>query len=359
MEMTSRERLLAAIRGEETDRVPWSPFLAYYWEHQSAERQAAGQVRYMQQLGADPLLRGFHTLFDTKLENCTRTERLEGCKRYTVYETPVGTLEEEHTLSEGANSWFLTKHPVETEEDFKVLQYITEHTLLTENIASFEADKAAIGEGGLYLPVIGLSLKTGFQSLVEHWCGTENLVYALCDFPEVVEECLAVMGEKDNASLEISLNSSADGFIFWEDSSTTNINPDLFSRYTAPQINAWGRRIHADGRFLVHHACGHLRDLLPLMAKTEADIIESISPPPTGNIDLPEAITKLPEAMGLIGGLEPVFLENCTMEQLDARVEELLTAMKGRRFVLANSDSCPPGVAREKFLRVSEAVRRY
>jgi len=194
---------------------------------------------------------------------------------------------------------------------------------------------------------------------VEHWCGTENLVYALCDFPEIVEECLAAMGEKDNESLEISLRSSADGFIFWEDSSTTNISPDLFSRYTAPQVNAWGKRIHADGRLLVHHACGHLRDLLPLMAKTEADIIESISPPPTGNIDLPEAISKLPESKGLIGGLEPVFLETCTMEQLDARVEELLTAMKGRRFVLANSDSCPPGVAHEKFLRVSEAVRRY
>ena len=31
--MKSKQRLLSAIRGEPVDRIPWSPFLAYYWEH--------------------------------------------------------------------------------------------------------------------------------------------------------------------------------------------------------------------------------------------------------------------------------------------------------------------------------------
>lgn len=31
-EMTSKQRLLAAIRGEEVDHVPFSPFLAYYFD---------------------------------------------------------------------------------------------------------------------------------------------------------------------------------------------------------------------------------------------------------------------------------------------------------------------------------------
>ena len=33
MEMTAKERILNAVTGKEIDRVPWSPFLAYYWEH--------------------------------------------------------------------------------------------------------------------------------------------------------------------------------------------------------------------------------------------------------------------------------------------------------------------------------------
>ena len=104
------------------------------------------------------------------------------------------------------------------------------------------------GEDGLCLPVIGLYSKTAFQSMVERWCGTVDLVYALYDFPEVVEECLSVIQEKDMETVKNALKSSAEGFIFWEDSSTTNINPDMFEQYTAPEINQWGKMIHDSGK---------------------------------------------------------------------------------------------------------------
>ena len=29
--MTAKERILNAVTGKPVDRVPWSPFLAYYW----------------------------------------------------------------------------------------------------------------------------------------------------------------------------------------------------------------------------------------------------------------------------------------------------------------------------------------
>lgn len=60
----------------------------------------------------------------------------------------------------------------------------------------------------------------------------------------------------------------------------------------------------------------------------------------------------------LIGGIEPVFFERCGMETLEARVHALLALGKKRRYVLANSDSCPPGVEAWKFRAVSEMVRR-
>ena len=39
MEMTPKRRLLAAIRGEEVDHVPFSPFLAYYFDFLPKETQ--------------------------------------------------------------------------------------------------------------------------------------------------------------------------------------------------------------------------------------------------------------------------------------------------------------------------------
>ena len=208
------------------------------------------------------------------------------------------------------------------------------------------------------LPLLGVHGKTAFQSLVEQWVGTENLVYMLYDEPEVVEECLAVMQTRDEETVRISVNTAADGFIFWEDSSTTNISPAMFAKYTKPEIDRWGELVHGAGKLLVHHACGHLKDLLPLMARSNIDAIESISPPPTGNVTLQEAAAILPEHIALIGGLEPVRLMNGTVESVCTDAMELMRDLAGRRFVLANSDSCPPNVEYEKFLAVTDLVRR-
>lgn len=52
--MAPKERLLAAIQGKSTDRTPWSPFLAYWWEAQSENVTKQGQLAYMESVGADP-----------------------------------------------------------------------------------------------------------------------------------------------------------------------------------------------------------------------------------------------------------------------------------------------------------------
>ena len=67
MKMTSRERLLAALRGNEVDRLPWSPFLAYWWDYQPQAIQERGQVAFLREIGADALLRGFITAYRSLL----------------------------------------------------------------------------------------------------------------------------------------------------------------------------------------------------------------------------------------------------------------------------------------------------
>ena len=356
--MKSRQRLLGAIRGEEIDRIPWSPFLAYYWESLPKEVQEQGQFKYLKEMGADPLLRGFHQLTKCRYRNCQLEERRAGKEFFRSYVTPVGTLKERYVYSEDGDTSFLVDHPVETVEQFKTLQYLYENLEIIPDQARFEEAFTRYGDDALILPVVGVNMKTAFQSLVEHWVGTVNLVYALSDNPETVEECLAVMRARDEETVRVCINSSADGFIFWEDSSTTNISPAYFKKYTKPQIDDWGRKIHKAGKLLIHHACGHIRDLLPLMGESEIDAVESISPPPTGNVTLKEADSILPEHIALIGGLEPVRLLKGTKDEVCMDAMDLLRDMKNRRYVLANSDSCPPGVEYEKFLAVTELVHK-
>ena len=86
--------------------------------------------------------------------------------------------------------------------------------------------------------------------------------------------------------------------------------------------------------------------------------MESISPPPTGNVTLEEANNILPPQVGLIGGIEPVQFLNASVEELLEYVDNVCHRMKGRGFVLANSDSCPPGVEYEKFVKIAQFVKK-
>lgn len=367
--MTPRQRLHAAIEGQPVDRVPWSPFLAYWWECQPIERQESGQIRFLREIGADALLRGFGFPFVCSdilgLREYEVVDEIPGCKicrtvkgplEKIEYETPVGTLTTVTQFSPEGNTKFVVEHPLRTAEDCKILSYLVERMLIRSNYETVRAAIDEVGEHGIHVPVLSPFQKTPFQSLVEHFMGTQQLAYALADYPEDVEALLAVMSERAMEAVEIAIDSPADTFITWEDTSTTNMSPTQFSCYVLPDLNRWGQRIHAAGKHLIHHACGHLKALLPVLASEEVDMIESITPPPTGNVELPQAQAALMPKVGVIGGIEPTHFLNLGLPEFTAYVENLLDCVDPMHFILANSDSCPPGVSLEKFHRVTAIV---
>jgi uroporphyrinogen-III decarboxylase len=369
--MTSNERLLSALRGESVDRIPWSPFLAYWWEHQPQDFQARGQVSFFREIGADALLRGFVTAFDSSdvhglsaypgfilpIPGVEFSRKGIGDDWFIKYETPVGAL---HTVARNSpigNTRFVVEHPVKTREDYKILSWIISRMQIEPNYSAVQQEIDLVGHDGLSMPLISPFLKTPFQSLIEHFVGTERLIYDLADYPEEVEALLEIMSEKARRAVLLSAESPAQAFITWEDSSTTNVSPTLFARYIAPEISAWGEIIHDAGKFLVHHACGHLKALLPIMAEECVDAIESVSSQPTGNVTMAEAREVLGPEMGLIGGIEPVHFLNLSVSELREYVVELLDQMPVYKYILANSDSCPPGVQIEKFRMITDLVR--
>ena len=60
---------------------------------------------------------------------------------------------------------------------------------------------------------------------------------------------------------------------------------------------------------------------------------------------------------GIIGGIEPTNFLNLSLDELGPYVECQIAEAAGGPFVLANGDSCPPGVTMEKFKLVGDVVR--
>lgn len=356
MQLTPKERLLRTLRGEETDRVPFSPFLAYYFESLDIETQQKGMLHYLEEMGADPLLRGWGFTWKKSSRRCTLRESVTGNKRAVILTTPIGELTTEYTFT--ANTWFITKHPVKTKEDMKRLQYYYEDLVIEDDYATYQMMLDDIGSRALAVPLVGVDMKSAYQSLIEVWMGTEAVVYLTYDYPDEMAELLHAMQQKNMETVKMTTNSPAETAIFWEDSSTTNVSPSLYQAYIAPEITRWSREFQENGKLLMQHACGHLKAILPMMCEQGIAAVESLSPPPTGNISLQEALEVIPRDMALIGGIEPVTLLDSSMEALAQQIDDILSMTKGRRYILANSDSCPPGVSYEKFLMIAERVKK-
>jgi len=373
--MRSKERLLTAISGGEVDRVPFSPFLAYWWDFAPSSVTHNGQFAFLQKLGADPLLRGFQTSFTNSdilgleegvynvsddFPGCQIIRQTNSSGKKVTWSTPVGDLTLIKTYSPAGKTWMVTHYPIQQKEDYKTLLYLVEKMSIQPFYQSVIDEIVEVGEDGLSAPLISPFRKTPFQALIEHFVGTVKLVYDLYDFPELIEEVLEIMNQRAREAVEISINGPAEAFITWEDSSTMNTNPQTFKKYIASELSEWGNRIHKSGKILIHHACGHIKDLLPEMAEEKVNAVESITPPPTGNTEIWEAQKVLSrKGISVIGGIDPVKFQEYDIPALEEYVKRILNNTSKGGFILANSDSCPPNVTIEKFRKVVEIVQHY
>lgn len=283
----------------------------------------------------------------------------EGDRVVTHVSTPVGGLRFAYAKSDVGGTDFLVEHPLKTEEDYKVRMWMEEGIRFASNADAVAAHFNANGKEGLSLGQLVPRCKSAYQDLVEFFAGTEELIYAQMDFPDTVRALWEIMVENDLKAVKMSLDSDYEHFITWEDSSTQNYSPGQYDEFIGSEIGEWCRLLAGAGKHYVQHACGHVAALTKRMRNHGVFAIESISPPPTGNQTIREAREAVGDTMGIIGGIEPTQFLNLDHDALCRYTESVIEDARGGPFVLANSDSCPPGVTVEKFKRVADVAKAY
>ena len=95
--MTHRERVLAVLRGEKADFVPWFGDLDYYTTAQVSQGKRPGSfkesddyIEWHRRLRCGFYLQGYFP-FKEIIENCHVREWKEGNVRYREVKTPEGT----------------------------------------------------------------------------------------------------------------------------------------------------------------------------------------------------------------------------------------------------------------------------
>lgn len=358
MEMTSRERLTCLFEGGTPDRVASTFLINPYFTNSLPDRP--DPIALLKELGADILDRDCPLPYVKKYTGgVTYEEVYRDGETRRIFTTPVGTVYESYA---GKMAWgdipFKKESYIKTIEDYKILQYVFEHTEFEPNYGWYAERDRMIGSHGIVVPQA-----TEFRSSLEYLSedDVQRTTFDMMDYPEIVGAFLATLRAKNVEAVRVAVESPAWVFNIWEDSSTTLLSPTLFEEYVLPEFREFTDIINASGKKLIHHACGHIKALLPLMETESVAAFESITPKTTGNVDFPECAAAWGDKFLMIGGLDPAFLIRCTTDELDRYLDETAERLGSlrRKWVIENGDSLPPDVSLQKLHLIVEKAKSY
>ena len=357
--MTSRERLLAAYRGEEVDRLPyWAKVTNSTWRLSQPEAiRGLSDEQLLDFIGADGLFGSARIVRET----CRRVETddtLIDHTRTTVTRTPDGELTERWQQDPTTGSWHPVEFPVKTREDLKRYRWL--HTgasceVDAEALARAADDQAGIGERGITHAWTGTS---PLMHLVEHVIGPVNTHLFLADYPDEMDELIALMHQARCGLVRmIAENTPADVVVSGENTSTSLISPTQFEKYCLPHLDDYGRVIEGAGKMHELHMCGLLNALLAKIDTIPANSIEAFTAPTLADTRLVDGRTKAPSKC-LVGGTHCMLWLKPLDEIKRFITDELAACPNHRRIVLTTAGVAPPACRAETFRAVGDWLRR-
>jgi len=361
--MTPRQRVLSVLRGETPDLVPWLGDLDYWVSslRQKGELPAQyagdGYFKLHRDLGVGFYLQGDFP-WTGKTPGETMQETRDGNVVRKTWRNPAGTLTEEQTYLPDTFSWAITKHLVTGAEDIPAFLWHIEHTEVTPDYTATLRRRDLVGDIGIVLSYLP---RSPFMDLVTGASGLETLVFLLVDYPDETGELLASMAKLSDEAADIALRSPAECLMIPENLSSEMIGEKLYLEWLRPYEARWVERIRAAGKHSFIHMDGTLRGLLRQVAATGFDVLEALTPVPSGDMTWQEIAAAMPEGTVAWGGLPGIVFTPLVSEaQFERHVRETLEVMTARpRCVLGVADQVPPNGTRERVRRVAELVERH
>jgi len=352
--MTSRERLLAAYRGRDIDRLPFWPKVtnATWRSAQSAEVQALSDGELLDLIGADGI---FFCATGVRVHRPHVHQEFHHSDEcvITVTHTPDGDLDERWDIDPDTTSRHPTVFAVKTLEDLKRYRWMyadAEVVIDQEQLTAARAQVAAIGERGIVKTCVGPS---PLMQLVEYAIGVVETHAMLADFPDEMAELMDLMGDLRLRQVEaVAKHTPADMVLSIEDTSTTLISPGQFERFCLEHLSQTGRIIESAGPMHEVHQCGQLQALLERIDTIPAAGIEAFTSPPLGDATLADG-RRLAPSKCLVGGTN-VMTWLTPPERIEAAItDELAACDDHRRIVLTTAGVAPSGCPAEVFRRIA------
>ncbi len=380
--MTNRERVLAILKKEQPDCLPWFGDLAYWVQYLLEDRvlperylensaskdaemneglatsfEGEGLQKLHRDLGVGFYLQGYFP-FKTIYEGVQIRRKEEGDCQITIYETPHGDLKEVWQYSAETYSWAPKEHLLKSYKDLDAFKYIYEHLRYEPDYENAVERQKYVGDNGLvlcYLP------KSPFMELIALKAGVEVVTYMQLDAPKLFDDVLRLMEEKHDEAARIALNAPAECLMIPENISSEVVGKTNYEKYMRAYHEKWTKEIRKADKFSFVHLDGAMKGLIRELSSAGFDVLEALTPDPVGDIPIEELHKWVQGDTILWGGIPGGFFsDELSDEKFDAYVTRVINVMKqSPRYVLGVADQVVPKSRFNRIKRVSELVEQH
>jgi uroporphyrinogen-III decarboxylase len=339
--MTSKERMLLALRREVPDRVPatvhqWLPY------HLNKYLGGIDALTAFRRFGLDASLAMLPVIEEQSPDWRPETHESRTAEghpvRRTEIHTPGGTLS--YAVEVQPTTAWMTEYLVKRPEDVELIDRYMPIPRVDRQAVAREYDR--LGEDGILRGFVW-----GIQGgCWQHACelfGLQKLILAAYRDRAWVHHFLRVLQRKKLRFIEESLAGAKFDLIETGGgaASSTCISPQLHREFCLPHDREQHQALHAIGLAAVYHTCGGMMPLLETIVENGCDAAETLTPPGMGGDARPAEIKRrIGSQVCLIGGLNQYHILDCGRpEQIRAEVFRLFSELgPGGGYVMSPSD---------------------
>jgi hypothetical protein len=284
--MDIRERLEAFWAGERPDVIP---FTIYQNEWRHTQDDPAWQDLYEKGLGVTWHLRTTKEVWPKGVEFRDEkiTENGKTLLKRTI-STPVGDICELYD-----DDW-RQKHYLETAEDYAVMTYVAKNLDVIPNYEDFLAQEQAVAPYGVGMAAVG---RTPNQTILVDFVGLEKYAFHTFDLEAEMLELYEALLNVFRKRIELTAEGPGKFVSVLENFTAETLGPRRFKKLLLPVYEECFPQLQSAGKIVGTHYDGQMSSCKDLIAGAPIDLIESLTPPPEGDMTLSECRVAWPDKL--------------------------------------------------------------
>jgi hypothetical protein len=392
--MNWRTRILATIKGDPTDQLPFVPRLDIWYKANKlagslpAKYRDATLMEIAQDLdvgyhGVVPDFRDFESKDDQvgyalgllnlrslpyriSFEELDLRSRINGDLVEVEIRTPYGkintkVLYDESMRRAGSTLAHTAEHAIKGTDDYMAVAYIFRNVQVEPAYESYLEYKEFVGERGIAV-AFNLLSASPMHLVMKELMPFELFVYKLHDNRKGLELLADSISQFYEKLFEVVLGCPAEVIFSGANYDSTITSPPFFKQYITPYLSKQSRMAHSSGKYILTHTDGENDGLLEEYLASQIDIADSICPSPMTRLTIREIKKVLGNKVTIWGGMPSICLLEDSMSNYEFEVylnQFLEDVGSGDHLIVSFADTTPPKAKFDRIEKVAKLVKSF